>query len=453
MEVRAINMSEQTYFEFTFKAPFKGLNVDMPENLLDPSYSPSLQNMILKNGEIRTRPRQSFLIPTIQLKNDIINVVDTFKDANGVTHTVIITQSGLFQLNHSWKQNPRKAWNLVGPFTVQPGPVIPVSSLVFLNRYYWTNGGNNLWMWDGINSIGMPSVWQKNFIYQQNARIIDPAGNVQVALSEGKSGATIPSFNASLSGETVDGSVPWINNGLPAASNGFISIAVVDAANGITAGAYFLIELNFQLIMLNTVEGTENNYTRYPQRVRWCPSGFDNIWDTNVNIGAGFSDELDVPDEITGAFTIGRNGFIFRTNGITEITSIGSATNPFDFNHLWASKNGIGNVFPFSIASYGPIGMFIAEDDIYNMSLSGFKRVGGVARDAIYKDLEHRNGSPIASIVPLYKGNYVYPCYKLDIPFGEGTKTYRYSIEDDSWQVDYKPFGLVTGKTSFVAIS
>ena len=445
-------MPQDTYFEITYKGPFKGINVDVPENLLSPEFSPAMLNITLKNGEIRTRPRQSFYIPAPQIRNNFINVVDSFMDANGVTHTVITTQQGLWQLNPQWKLNPRKAWNLVGSYTVQPGPNAPVASLVFLNRYFWTNGGNNLWSWDGISSIGSPSSWTKNFIYRQNTRIIDTNGNVQVALNAGKSGAVTPAWSAVLGAQTVDNKVTWVNNGLPAPANGFISVAVVDAAEGITAGALFLIELNSQLIMLNTTEGTEQGGTNYPQRIRWSPSGLDNIWDTNVNIGAGFTDELDVPDEITGAFTIGRNGFVFRTNGITELTSIGSAQNPFDFNHLWASQHGIGNVYPFSIASYGPIGMFIAEDDIYNLSLGGFTRVGGVARDSIYKDLETRTADPVATIVPLVKRNYVYPVYKLAIPFGDGTKIWNYSIEDQSWQPDYKPTGLVTGKANFVAI-
>lgn len=445
-------MPQDTYFEITFKAPFKGINVDLPENVIDPSYSPNFLNFILKNGEIRTRPRQSFFIPGPPSRNNIINVVDSFLDANGVTHTVIVTSQGLFQLNPKWQTNPRVSWNLVGAFTTQPGPNIPVSSLVFLNKYYWTNGGNNLWTWDGISSVGSPSAWAANFYYQLNARIIDSNGNVQVAVQAGFSNSTVPSWNASLAGNTTDNGVVWINNGAPASSNGFSSIAVVDATNGVTAGGYFIGELNAQVLLLNTVEGTQNNVQRFPQRVRWSPSGYDNIWDTNVNIGAGYNDEIDVPDEITGFFAIGRNGFIFRTNGITELTSIGSSENPFDFNHLWASQKGIGNVLPFSIASYGPIGMFAAEDDIYNISLSGFKRVGGVARDAIYKDLEARTGTPIASIVPLVKRNYVYPTYKLDIPYGEGIKTWRFSIEDESWQPDYKLYGFATGKTNFVAI-
>lgn len=446
-------MPENTYFEITYKGPFKGVNVDMPENLLSPEFTPSMLNFTLKNAEIRTRPRQSFYIPAPQIKNNFINVIDSFIDANGITHTIITTQQGLFQLNPQWKKNPSKAWNLVGSYTVQPGPNDPVASLVFLNRYFWTNGSNNLWSWDGISSVGSPSKWTKNFIYQRNARLIDTNGNVQVALSAGKSGAVIPVWNVSLGGGTVDNQITWVNNGAPAPANGFISVAVVDAAAGITAGALFLIELNSQLIMLNTTEGTAQGGTHFPQRIRWSPSGFDNIWDTNVNIGAGYTDELDVPDEITGALTIGRNGFVFRTNGISEITSLGSATNPFEFNHLWASQRGIGNVFPFSIASYGPIGMFIAEDDVYNLSLGGFTRVGGVARDAIFKDLETRTAPPIAAIVPVVKRQYVYPVYKLAIPFGLGTKIWNYSIEDSSWQSDYKPTGIYTGKPNFVAIS
>ncbi len=198
--------------------------------------------------------------------------------------------------------------------------------------------------------------------------------------------------------------------------------------------------------MLSTVESSGG---AFPQRIRWSPSGIPTIWDPNVNIGAGFNDELDVPDGILGAITVGTTAFILRSNGITEVTSTGIGINPFNFNHLWASERGIGNIYPYGYASYGPLGIFISSDDIYNVSLGGFKRIGGVARDAIYNDLYANIGLPIASIVPYYQLNYVYNHYKLCIPQKNGVKIWNYSIEDDSWQPEFKSNTIYTGKTRY----
>lgn len=437
----------KNYFEIRYNGPFAGVNVALPEDVIPPNASPFLVNYVLKNGEIRTRPRQDiqFIPPTPDgLAQQIIT---SFLDSNNVFHTVAVTGTGLWQLNQQWAKNRNRAWSLVGGFITQPGLGIPVSSAVFVNKFWWTSGGVNLWYWDGITSTGAPNIWQASTAYKQGASILDSNGKLQVAMNSGisKTGAH-PVWSAGLGTNTTDSGttlITWVNNGVPVKANGFSAAAVVDATNGITAGAFFLIELNSQLLMLNTVESVGGQFS---QRIRWCPSGLPTIWDPNVNIGAGFVDELDVPDSITGAFTVGTTGFILRNNGITEVTSNGgSGTNPFNFNHLWASDRGIGNVYPYGYASYGPLGIFISADDIYNVSLGGFNRIGGDARDAIYNDLAQATNVPIATIVPYYANNYVYNHYRFMIPQGDNTVSWCYAIEDKSWQREYKSNTIFTG--------
>lgn len=449
------------YFEIKYQGPFKGNNVALPEDVIGREYSPFLNNFILKNGELRTRPWSGNILPPTPDGFPIIGIT-SFLDANNVFHTVAVTGTGLFQLNKNWNRlpyTPLKTWSRVGTYPIQPGPNIPFASSVFTNKIFWTNGGTNLWFWDGIASVNSPRKWQSNTSYVQGTQIQDTNGNLQVAQNAGISGSTQPTWINTLGSTVVDNTgtgfsttpITWQENGKAALNGfGFTNAAYVDAANGVTAGAYFLIELNAQLLMLNTVESVGGNF---PQRIRWCASGLPTVWDSNLNIGAGFNDELDVPDAITGAFTVGTTAFVLRTNGITEITINGSsATNPFAFNHLWASDRGIGNVFPFGYASYGPLGMFIALDDIYNVSLGGFKKVGGVSRDAIFNDLAAATNIPIASILPQYSSNYVYNHYRLEIPQGPNSVRWRYSFEDDSWQRDSKSNTNFTGtsRISFV---
>jgi hypothetical protein len=442
----------KNYFEIKYNGPYKGVHTSLPEDIIGKEYSPYMVNMILKNGEIRPRPRQYNLFPGTPDGNPIL-IITSFQDSNNVFHTVAVTSLGLWQLNRNWsRQQPptsQKTWSFIGQYGVQPGPNYPVASSVFINKFFWTNGGANLWQWDGITSPGAPALWKASTFYKIGSQIVDSNKNLQVANNSGKSGTVAPAWASTVGAQTIDNTgapnpvITWTENGKNITNPiGFVNAGIVDATNGVTAGAYFLIELNSQLLMLNTIESTGGNFT---QRIRWCPSGLPTIWDPAVNIGAGFIDELDVSDNIMGAFTVGTTAFILRTNGISELTSTGNGINPWAINHLWASDRGIGNVYPFGYASYGPLGIFISSDDIYNVSLGGFKKIGSVSRDSIYNDLTLATGLPIACIVPYYSNNYLYNHYRLAIPQGGNNVTWIYSLEDESWQREYNTSKNITG--------
>jgi hypothetical protein len=133
------------------------------------------------------------------------------------------------------------------------------------------------------------------------------------------------------------------------------------------------------------------------------------------------------------------------------MTSISQGLLPFDFNHLWASDRGIGNVFPFTIAGYGPIGIFISSDDVYELSLGGFKKIGGTARNAIFDDLGSAVITPIASLFPSYLNSYPYLTYKLSIPQAGGkSKNWCYFVEAEAWFPWTENQGFETGKSRLV---
>jgi len=382
-----------TYFELTYEPPWKGIHVDLPDNKIPGNYTPSATNWIPRSGELRTRPRLSQLIANLPDGSQPTGI-NSFTDSNNITHTIAVSTTGLWQLNSNWRQFKGKEWSLVGRFTNPYSVNSPASIQVFLDQLYFVIGDFNLWNWSGLTPNSLSS--------------------------------------------------------LPALT----SIAKYDIAHNLLAGAVFLGELNAQLILLNTIEQQNipsKAATNFTQRIRWCASGQPTVWDPTVNIGAGFNDELDVPDVITGFLTIGRNGFVFRTNGITEMTSISQGVLPFDFNHLWASERGIGNVFPFSISGYGPVGCFVSTDDVYELSLGGFKKIGGVARNAIYVDLAAAIAPPISSMFPSFSLAYPYLTYKIAIPMpGQITKNWCYFVEADAWFPWVERTGIETGKTILV---
>lgn len=445
-------IGQNGYFEQIYEGPWKGIHVSLPENQIPEVFSPNISNFILKNAELRTRPRMT--VGVLGTPDGYpIDVIETFQDGNTAWHTVIVNRRGLWQLNPNFAANPGADWNLIGVFPVQPGPDIPVAHATFLNKFYWTNGGNNLWVWDGISSVGTPFPWVASQRVFNGFRIIDSNGNVQVVIKAGITKvAPHPAWNVVIGGNTTDNTVTWVNNGAPLASNGFYGTAMVDATNSISSGAFFVGVLAARMLMLSTIEGAGDSGQPFNQRIRWCASGMPSIWDPNVNIGAGYVDLLEVPDIISGFLAIGdKTGFVFRSNGISEMTAVSDGILPFDFNHLWASDRGIGNVLPFSISGYGPLGMFISSDDIYNISMGGFKNVGGVARDAIFADLAAATSTPLSTMVPKWSNKYSYLVYLLAIPFGPDTKFWMYSLEEGSWTTWVKKNVTVTGRANFVA--
>lgn len=468
-------IAQSGYFEQIYQGPWKGIHTALPENMIPEVFAVDTSNFILKNAELRSRPKMSpFILGPPD--NHPIDVIDTFQDGNTAWHTVLVTRTGLWQLNPNFANNPAPDWNLIGTFPIQPGPDIPTAHATFLNKFYWTNGGNNLWVWDGIASTSSIFPWvgsQRVFVGQ---RIVDTNGNVQVCTVAGwtappPTGAAPPvqpaaywqtaigavTTERAFGGNPAPNNPPaqWTNNGKPAPqAGGFFGTAMIDATNGISAGAFYIGILAARMLLLSTIEGPAFSGSGQPftQRIRWCASGMPSIWDANVNIGAGWIDLLEVPDIITGFLSIGdKTGFVFRSNGITEMTATSDGILPFDFNHLWASDRGIGNVFPFSISGYGPIGMFIASDDVYNISIGGFKNVGGPARNAIFADLATATSTPVSAMIPKWSDQYAYLVYLLAIPMGADTKFWMYSLEDGSWVTWLRHNTTVTARANFVA--
>lgn len=399
--------SESKLFKVKYGLPFQGINTVLPENEIGKEFTPSCLNFMSRNGELFTRPRMVRFIDGPQ-DNRPIRAICTFLDSNYVSHTVCVTATGLWQLSRYWNNPPISidpvttgqiggpipitfseivppplipAWNLVGQFGTIPGPDVPYANAVFINKFFFTNGGNTLNYWDGITN------------------------NIQTATT--------------------------------------------------VAGALFLIELDAHLIMGYTVEGG----VPFPQRIRWSVSGnvidtssaVQDAWNPATNVGAGFNDMLDVPDQILGLAPIGRVGFIYRTNGITEITPVGKGTQPFNFDHLWASNNGIGNIYPYTLAIYGPNSVFIAKDEIYYMTIGALNTVGGGARDAIYNDLNTAIAQPVASIFPRMTETYIHLCYELAVPQVGGCKYWRLDLNTKSWFPWFTSNKYLTSSANYIA--
>lgn len=366
--------------------PYGGIHTQAPPNTIGPQFSPGMNNMMLRNAQISSRPAFKQLLPGPDGVN-LILACGSFLSNNHVWHTFSMTPRGLFQLQPNWAtivplgQNP---WQFLGGPTLSTAPVnwAPLAGIL----YY--SAGNHLSAWDGA--------------------------------------AVSPLTDVAFLGST---------NPPPAATTVF--------------GGIFLGELDNRILIAYVTETQNGASATFANRMRWSNIGFNptspstgfggNLgtagatFDPGIFPSAGENDFLDVPDIITGLMTVGRTGYLFRQNGITEFTPTGQASAPFDFNHLWASQNGVGNVYPFTVAQYGNMGIFISFEQIYQITPGSLSPIGGGARDAILADLAQATGSPKASFDRGFQLGISYLVYHLRIPTSTGTRSWVFSVEDNHW--------------------
>lgn len=377
------------YKEIPYGGSYKGLNVQTPAIYLDPAETPSVQNFWFRNNQLQSPPPFVKVFNGPDGMNPSLGQI-SFKDSNEAWHTCSFTTRGLWQLVPYNVNASNPQWVYVGSANIQASQ--PVAASPFANLLYFTNGTQNMYSWDGLSDAPV----------------------------------NVTNLTSSFGG----------SSGSPS-----------------TIGGNYLYTINDQLCLLNVtlyyggVDGSipAGTITNFPQRIWWSANGVPNQWDPAVNTSAGFNDFLDCPDYLTGVIAIGEIAYIFRNNGITQQTITGNALAPFYFDHMWASQQGIGNVYPWSIAQYGSIGMFISTENVYTMSVNSFEPCGGGARDAIMADLAASVINPVSAIIPNFNYGYIYLTYWICIPIQGGTRFYIYSIEDKNWTSGFAPNQWVTG--------
>lgn len=390
-----IQIDQSGAFEVDYLGNYNGLNVQQPANIMPDTFSPSFDNVMLRHAQLASRP--AFVHEFDGPDGAPILGLASFRDANGTflgtltrnpgLHTVCWTNNGMYQLlpvsapsGQPSRQTSANPWVAVGGSAIAHG--VPVSWGAFANVLYFTNGGA-LGAWDGIATTVIPDV-------ATTAASVFP-------------GAIAP----------------------------------------VSVGGFFLAELDSHLLLANIVAADTVTSYAFPQRLWWSASGIpketgtvpgNDAWDPSVNTSAGYNDFLDCPDNITGLATVGIQGYVFREAGITQFTPSGNGLLPFTFDHLWASNRGVGNVYPWSIAQYGPYLCFISIEQIYQIGINSFAPIGGMAREAILRDLAAATGRPTANIIGNFILSYSHFGYLISIPQAFGTRHYFFSLEDSRWE-------------------
>lgn len=376
--------------ELTYKGLWKGVDSSLPETDIDPTASPFINNFILRKGEIRTR---------FALKNVCLAPPDTtsvlgltsFVDSNGLVHTVAITQLAVYQLSYAFS-----------------GP-------------NYTASGRNPWL------------VVANF----------PSSQTNIPYSIGNFQGSIFFTNGSTN--------VWKWNGI---SNVLTNVG--NLAGGGVVGASYLMELSGRIVLASTIEvnATPSLSGTFPFRTRWSAVNLaSTTFDPATNIGAGFNDSFDCPDTITGMLPIGRVGYLFRSNGITEMLPTSGQGLVFDFNHLWASDRGIGNAYPQTLAGFGPLGIFGSGEAFYKITPNSFDDISKGATDNILTDIFNRTGSVQATILPYFSTRYPFTVYMLNIQIGTDTVQWLHDLKEGSWTRNTYKNKSFTVKPKYVFIS
>jgi hypothetical protein len=171
--------------------------------------------------------------------------------------------------------------------------------------------------------------------------------------------------NVSGPGALVNNIVTWtVVNGTLLFSDNYHQIyawngntgtfAVVSANAPIAA---YLMELDFRLVVANTIEGGVG----YPQRVRWTNSLDPTDW-TSQN--AGFQDLGGDLGPIQGLAKINQQGWVFAFDGEHQMQLTGNGLSPF-YITPYGSK-GKGLRLPYTLSTFGEEGAcFVGQDNVY----------------------------------------------------------------------------------------
>jgi hypothetical protein len=172
--------------------------------------------------------------------------------------------------------------------------------------------------------------------------------------------------------------------------------------------------------------------TIFPRRVRWSATNNPQEWNPATDFTAGFNDLLEVPDDITGLNTLGYSSFVWRSNGLTVMFPTGVALAPWNFSNYSLAPDGVGNFFPYSLATYTNWCTFVAQDNIYRFDVSSMTPIGGQSKKKIYADLAAASGDSVwGRIVPNFTLGFDFLCYMLTIP-GPNV-TWIYTFDDGQW--------------------
>lgn len=197
-------------------------------------------------------------------------------------------------------------------------------------------------------------------------------------------------------------------------------------------GAVTLYKYNGQLLAGGIIPGPGLVLDDPEMIIAWsAPEGQYGIWnplDADGNVtGAGFNQEADIADYITGLLIIPGAAAILRTQGVDYVTALQNGVSPFDFQHISNAKKGEGCQDSRMITQYDQAGMFIGNSDVYVFD-GKMNPVGEKIRNYLYPDVAVNNHKSAESVALAFDGDTsVYSFFVL------GNMLYIFNMANKTW--------------------
>jgi hypothetical protein len=132
-----------------YQGPWKGLNLDNPENSIGIDEAVRCDNFLLRGGEIRTAPRLNTFATNFIYKGEICRGIACFLDQNNLYHTTFVTDQSIYQLIPGIGA---QKLGIVGRLPFAGAGTCSFAQLI--NQLFFVNYTSNLYMWDGkTNSV------------------------------------------------------------------------------------------------------------------------------------------------------------------------------------------------------------------------------------------------------------------------------------------------------------
>jgi hypothetical protein len=424
-----------TYQTKVIQGPFKGIWDRTPApNTPDESFD-DIVNFFCRKGRLQTRPKfDAFDAPP---DGKVIRNMITFADSSGVYHTLVLTTRTAYYLTAG------------GTYTaiILPAAAVPVYGVHdgLANAAVLTDT-TQAWTVNDLVGLTLHNV--------TDGSSTTITANTATTITGVLSGGTDDDWDigdeykiSSLDGTGLPYALAPIN-GRVYFSNGSVVLLYCDGTDTLAVAGDFQGSCRFLSVNANhliagyTTEPAPGNAgsTLYSFRIRWSATGDPNDW---TGVTAGFNDLVEVPDAIAGLTTLVRNTFVARSNGFTIMSPTGVGQAPFLFDQFNYAPKGVGNRFPYSLATYGNTAVFISADDIYRLDGSALAPIAGNCKKKIFEQIAQASGDVIAGwIIPRLGISYDFLSYWLSIP---GVNyTWVFNLEEDAWQKVYSTAGRLT---------
>jgi hypothetical protein len=211
------------------------------------------------------------------------------------------------------------------------------------------------------------------------------------------------------------------------------------AANGAAVPGKYLCELDFHLLVANTLESGQSA----PNRIHWTGIGDGTDW---TSFSSGQTDLFNGLGPINGLGRVYQSGYAFQQWGITQIEPTGIGLAPFQFIPMGSRAK--GSILPYGVATFGEvIATYVGKDDVYifdgtqsqgigSKPIDGNRRLG--ARSRIFTDLYTASLTNIFGFINTSNNGVDYESYWLLIP--ALNKAWVYHFDESNWtQVYFNP--------------